>query len=150
MSIDEKEVFSKFILKCPYSIQINSIQKRPPPEPDILCKLEDGADKYFELVECVDASLAKSLSMSIGGFSSSDEQIWLEPFEKKFKKKYSRSCELLAYYDRQPIFAEDAWLSIAERFIKDNLKLSQFKKVWIYSVPQERILLTYPDEQGEK
>lgn len=146
MGIDEKEVFSKFILKCPYSIQPNSIQKRPPPEPDILCILEDGADKYFELVECVDASLAKSLSMPAGGFSSPDEQIWLEPFIKKFKKKYSRSCELIAYYDRQFILAENTWLPIVERFIKDNLKRSPFEKVWIYSVPQERILLIHPNE----
>lgn len=143
MGTDEKSVFNMFVLACPYPIQKDSIQKRQPPEPDIYCKLKDSADKYFELVECIDASLAKS---SGGGFSSPDEQVWVEPFEKKFRKKYAKSCELLAYFDIQPMFAETTWLPIVESFIKYNLKRSPFNKVWIYSVPQQRILFTYPNE----
>ncbi len=147
MGRGEIEIFRKFIPKCPYPIQKGSIQKMSPPEPDILCKLEDGEEKYFELVECVDAYLAESLSLKIpvGGFLPTDGQIWTEPLEKKFIKKYPKICELFAYYDRQPIIAENTWLLIMEDYIKNNLKRSQFKRVWIYSVPQERILFTYPN-----
>ena len=55
---NELKIFRKFAEICPYSIDINSIEKREPPEPDILCKMVDGEMLAFEIVVGLDRSLA--------------------------------------------------------------------------------------------
>ena len=142
---DEEAIFNNFLKKCPYSIQNDSIEKRQAPEPDILCKLLDGTPVCFELVECVDNSIAKSVygDSLQGGFFSDD--LSLERIAKKFGKKYSNSCDLLVYFDLQPVVAEKSWLPQVQNFIRENIKNSSFKRVWIYSIPQEKIMFVYPE-----
>jgi|SRR6516165_6562975 hypothetical protein len=50
---EEKELraFKAFAGTVDLGIVMNSIQKRDPPEPDILCRLENGSHVAFELVE---------------------------------------------------------------------------------------------------
>lgn len=141
---DEEAIFRKFIERCAYPIQDGSIEKRQAPEPDILCKLLDGALAYFELVELVDNSIAKSIygGSLQGGFFSDD--LCLERIAKKFGKKYPNGCDLLAYFDLQPIVAEKSWLPGVESFIRENIKQSSFKRVWIYSIPQKKVMFVYP------
>ncbi len=55
---NELRIFRKFAKICPYSIDLNSIEKREPPEPDILCKTVDGEMLAFEIVIGIDRSLA--------------------------------------------------------------------------------------------
>ncbi len=143
-SEDEVAIFSKFARSLPYFTQIDSIQKGQEPEPDIVCKLSDGTTVYFELVECVDNSVAKFFyggSLN-GGFFSDD--LCLGSIAKKVKKKYSHSCDLLVYFDLQPVVTEKSWLPYVEDFVKENIKQSPFKRIWIYSVPQEKIMSIYP------
>jgi len=63
----EKEIyiFRKFAKLCPYSINLDSIIKKEPPEPDILCSLPDGSIIAFELTEIIDEDLAGSFNDSI-------------------------------------------------------------------------------------
>ena len=58
----EKEIniFKKFAKLCHYSINLSSIIKKEPPEPDISCSLSDGSILAFELVEIIDEDLARS------------------------------------------------------------------------------------------
>lgn len=60
-SKNELRIFKKFAESCPYPIDFESIEKRSPPEPDILCRLSDGTALAFELMECIDASLSRSI-----------------------------------------------------------------------------------------
>jgi hypothetical protein len=50
----ELTIFGEFALVCPLGIEANSIEKRDPPQADILCKLADGVSVAFEMVELVD------------------------------------------------------------------------------------------------
>ena len=56
----EIKVFKKFAKLCSYSINLNSIIKKEPPEPDISCSLSDGSIIAFELVEIIDEDYARS------------------------------------------------------------------------------------------
>lgn len=58
----ELEVFKSFTKHYPCKIEINSIEKRYPPEPDIYCKLVNGEKISFEITECVDNRIMKEWS----------------------------------------------------------------------------------------
>lgn len=47
----ERDIFRLFVQSADLPVLPRSIQSRPPPEPDILCQLEDGAFVAFELGE---------------------------------------------------------------------------------------------------
>jgi hypothetical protein len=61
----EIQIVKKFAEICPYKINLNSIKKKDPPEPDIFCKLDNRLELNFELVECLDNSIAKTTSDQI-------------------------------------------------------------------------------------
>lgn len=59
----ELRVFRDFAAVCGLGIEVASIQKRDPPEADILCRIADGSALAFEMVELVDrAKIAKPLA----------------------------------------------------------------------------------------
>ena len=58
----ERRVFQKFITTSKLSIVPESVESRPPPEPDILCLDAQEGHIAFELVEICDESLARKLS----------------------------------------------------------------------------------------
>ncbi len=47
----ELEAFQRFIVAADLPVIPGSIEKRPPPEPDIRCRFQDGSAVAFELVE---------------------------------------------------------------------------------------------------
>ena len=61
----ELRVFRLFVVAAELAIPEHSIQKREPPEPDILCELEDHGLTAFELVETIDPALAQSAAAQI-------------------------------------------------------------------------------------
>ena len=62
---NEIRVFNKSARLCPYPIHLNSITKKEPPDPDVSCTLSDGSTKAFELVECIDNSIAQLIHDSL-------------------------------------------------------------------------------------
>jgi hypothetical protein len=64
-SIPEIEVIKKFSGICPYRIKPSSAEQRDPPEPDILCQLEDGSFYAFEVKEVVCEFVARGMSEKI-------------------------------------------------------------------------------------
>lgn len=61
----EIRIFRMFATLVPYPISLSSITKKEPPEPDISCNLSDGTAMAFELVECIDNSIAQSIYDSL-------------------------------------------------------------------------------------
>lgn len=55
----ELTVFRAFAQACPLPIKPESIAKRDPPEPDILCTVDGQGEVGFELTEVVDPGLAR-------------------------------------------------------------------------------------------
>ncbi len=55
----EVEIFRRFAAASPLGVVPASIEKRPPPEPDILCDTGIQGRIAFELVEIIDEDLAK-------------------------------------------------------------------------------------------
>lgn len=62
----ELAVFQAFALVCPLLIRPESIEKRPTPEPDILCHVEGQGAVAFELTQIVDQDVARRFSSKIG------------------------------------------------------------------------------------
>jgi hypothetical protein len=60
---NEIRIFKMFSKLTPYSIDINSIKKEKPPEPDISCNLSDGTKIAFELVGLGGSHLQMSLNI---------------------------------------------------------------------------------------
>src|SRR5262245_57270826 len=58
-------IFGRFVEVCGLPIARSSIEKREPPEPDIHCQFEPEGCAYFELVEIVDADLARAVGNQI-------------------------------------------------------------------------------------
>ena len=61
----ELRVFEEFAKACPIDIELPSIEKRQPPNPDIYCRTADGAELFFELVEVVDSGVATVTSQQV-------------------------------------------------------------------------------------
>lgn len=57
--VREQKIFSLFADVCVLAIQPDSIEKRRPPQPDILCKIEREGSVAFEMVELIDQGLAQ-------------------------------------------------------------------------------------------
>lgn len=59
---NEIRIFKKFARACPYKIDLNSIVHKDPrkKEPDISCNLLDGHNIAFEIVQCLDPTIAQS------------------------------------------------------------------------------------------
>jgi len=97
----EIRVFKKFALNYPLPIDLNSIQKKQPPEPDILCCIEDGTKIAFELVELIDKGLAKRTLNAINLKRTFDEHFEKLPSDRKaqFHQKYGNAFIHIAFKD---------------------------------------------------
>src|SRR3989338_8426403 len=90
----EIEIFSRFVSASKRPIDSATIEKREPPEPDILCMHRDEGRLAFELVEICDHKLAKFMStVTEGGvyyLRTSDPSPQI--MRKKLRKKYRATC----------------------------------------------------------
>lgn len=59
----EKKVFENFSNVAAINILPGTIESRPPPEPDILCQLENSDHVAFELTELIDQDFMARLSL---------------------------------------------------------------------------------------
>ncbi|CAB1055350.1 hypothetical protein D1BOALGB6SA_83 [Olavius sp. associated proteobacterium Delta 1] len=57
----ELRIFRSFAEVCELPIDVMTIEKREPPEPDILCKINDGGTITFELTELIDRGFANMI-----------------------------------------------------------------------------------------
>jgi hypothetical protein len=101
----EIQIFKKFTDECPYKINLTSVKKENPPKPDIYCRLKDGTELYFELVECLDNSIAKTTSNQISLKYLLDDEKNNLPLCKKirFKRKYKNALIYIAFNEKLPL-----------------------------------------------
>ena len=59
----EMEVFKAFAKAAPFSVLPDTIENRSPPEPDILCEINDVGQVGFELTELIDQSYMARLGL---------------------------------------------------------------------------------------
>jgi len=97
----EITVFLRFLEVSQLPINRESVEKRSPPEPDILCTHQSEGLLAFELVEMCDSRLAKSLAKASDGYlRTSDPSANI--ISKKLRKNYETDApiELLCYAGR--------------------------------------------------
>ena len=63
----EKKIFSLFAEACALPVRPESIEKRNPPEPDILCEIKGEGPVAFEMVELIDQNIAQGTNEQIRG-----------------------------------------------------------------------------------
>ena len=105
----EIHIFKKFAQLAPYTINLSTIIKKEPPEPDISCNLSDGTTIAFELVECIDNSIAKMTYDSMNLKNIFDDELDKLPEEKKgrFKEKFKNALIYIAFVkDNNPYFCQ--------------------------------------------
>jgi len=141
-SQNELKVFKKFAEVYPYSINCDSIEKRNPPEPDILCKSLDGRVIAFEVVECIDSFLASSIWNCVETTRVFYDAIEKLPNDEKhrIKSKFGDVLitivfpEDLEWVERRcllkPIF-EQLWT------LENEKKVEEAKKSLSFLTPQE-------------
>lgn len=103
----ELSVFAEFVRLSGIAIDMTSVKKRSPPEPDLLCSHEIDGPVAFELVELCDPNIAQMLAnpMRPGNeyIRTSDPSACI--VQKKLRKSYktAHSIELLCYTDGRVI-----------------------------------------------
>ena len=128
----ERRVFQKFITTSKLSIVPESVESRPPPEPDILCLDAQEGHIAFELVEICDESLARKLSAidkEEFGFLRSQDSSWAV-LRKKLRKSYltGHPVELLCYVDRS-LSTDSQILATIQPMI--DMYSGQFRRIWL-------------------
>lgn len=94
----EIAVFMRFLAASQLPIDRNSVEKRSPPEPDILCTHKSEGPIAFELVEMCDPKLAQSIAEASEAYlRTSDPSAKI--ISKKLRKEYETDAtlELLCY-----------------------------------------------------
>lgn len=97
----EIEFFSEFVTASNLPYDLSTVEKRSPPEPDIICAHQTDGLVAFELVEICDPNLAEfNANVTVGG---AHYMRTADPTPKIIKKKLSRKykttypIELLCY-----------------------------------------------------
>jgi hypothetical protein len=141
-SRNELRVFKRFAEVCPYSINFDSIEKRNPSEPDILCKLSDGRTIAFEIVECIDSSLSRSISNSCKLGSAFYKMIEELPDERKYrvKSKFGDVLITVVFHEGIPLIKKRRLIEpIFNQLwtLENEKKIEEAKKCLSFLTPQE-------------
>jgi hypothetical protein len=131
----EIEIFSRFVPASKLPFDLNTIEKRQPPEPDILCThLDDGA-VAFELVEICDPNLAEFMStVTEGGvFYMRTVDPSAQIVRKKLRREYETDypVELLCYTNGRVITPADVILPTIRPYLASWR--STFRRAWLLS-----------------
>ncbi len=129
--VAEMAFFSQFISISGLPYHLSTAEKRPTPEPDILCIHDADGPVAFELVELCDSKIAKSIvKLDPEYIRTSDPSV--EIIRKKLTRQYNTAypIELLAYTNGAIITPVDVIIpSIKEALNSDH----PFRRVWLLS-----------------
>jgi len=114
---DEIRIFIEFARAASPGIDINSIESRDPPQPDILCSDSTTGMRAFELAELIDRIFARDLALCSGTKMILENYCnYLQPAEQiAFGDKFGNA---LLYFE----FSRKASLSRRERLIPVALR----------------------------
>lgn len=128
----ELRVFRDFLTRSNLPIDPDSVEKRDPPEPDILCRHRDEGLIAFELVELCDPNIASAPtrrnSLNIDFFWTNDPSA--EILRKKLSKVYVtlHPIELVCYSADRIITPDDVIIPTIRPYIESNP--GPFRRVW--------------------
>lgn len=128
----EKEVavFMRFLEASRLPIDPSSIEKRSPPEPDILCTHRSEGTTAFELVEMCDPRLARSSAKASDGYlRTSDPSANI--ISKKLRKKYQTDApiELLCYTAGRIVTPDNVILPTIKSYLRSWRHT--FRRAWL-------------------
>lgn len=89
----EFAIFKAFAEICGLPIKLDSVDKKNPPEPDILCEVSGNGLLAFELVEIIDRDFANTLVKQIATQNELKKYLSILPnaVRVKFNKLYSNA-----------------------------------------------------------
>jgi hypothetical protein len=126
----EVAIFRQFIDQTALPIDPQSIVKRNPPEPDILCLHEEEGYIAFELMEICDSNLANAMSKEGEG-----SFLWTsDPTPKVLQKKLSRRyrtnypVDLLLYTNGRIVTPDNLIIPRVKRMMERSK--GQFSRIW--------------------
>jgi hypothetical protein len=126
----EISLFREFVTQSALPIDPQSVIKRDPPEPDILCLHEEEGYVAFEMMEICDSQLAKAMSKT-----GEDSFLWTsDPTPKALKKKLSKKyttnypVELLVYTNGRVVTPDNMIIPTIKRM--SGRSKGQFKRLW--------------------
>lgn len=131
----EMEIFVRFVDISKLPIDLATVEKREPPEPDILCTHRDEGRLAFELVEICDPNLAEFMAtVSQGGayyMRTADPSAKI--IRKKLRRKYQTACpiELLCYTDGRAITPANVILPRIRPYLTSWK--NTFRRAWLLS-----------------
>jgi len=126
----EVDVFLRFLELSQLKIDPDSIEKRSPPEPDILCTHQPEGQVAFELVEMCDRLLAKSIAEASDRYlRTSDPSPRI--VSKKLRRKYQTGApiELLCYTAGRIVTPDNVILPAIEPYLKSWRNV--FRRAWL-------------------
>jgi hypothetical protein len=126
----ELAVFLRFLEASRLPIDRNSVEKRSPPEPDILCTHQSEGKIAFELVEMCDPRFARSIAKASEGYlRTSDPSANI--ISKKLRKKYETDApiELLCYTVGRIVTPDNVILPTIGPYLRSWRHT--FRKAWL-------------------
>jgi hypothetical protein len=126
----EVAVFLRFLEASHLPIDRNSVEKRSPPEPDILCTHQPGGTVAFELVEMCDSRVASSIAKASESYlRTSDPSPNI--ISKKLRKKYEIDApiELLCYTAGRIVTPDDVILPTIKPYLMTWRHT--FRRAWL-------------------
>jgi hypothetical protein len=126
----EVAVFLRFLEASRLPIDRTSVEKRSPPEPDILCTHQSEGAVAFELVEMCDPRLASSIAKASDGYlRTSDPSPNI--ISKKLRKKYETAVpiELLCYTAGRIITPDKLIVSTIKPYLR--MWRHTFSRAWL-------------------
>lgn len=141
-AIHELEIFARFVAATTFRIDPSTVEKRAPPEPDVLCRTVDGQLVAFELVELCDPNLAKAFAnftaMENAYIRTSDPSGLI--IQKKLRRRYKtpHPIELVCYTDGRIGTPADVIIPVAVRQLQASAH--NFRKAWFLCRKQVHVL----------
>jgi hypothetical protein len=139
----EVTIFEQFVKLSGMPVDPRSIEKREPPEPDILCTHVEQGCLAFELVELCDSTIAQLVSRARDGQSHAT---WTrdpsrEILTKKLSKPYrtTHPIDLLCYTDGRIITPDDVILPTLRPML--DCWSGVFRQVWLLA--ETRVYLVW-------
>ncbi len=132
----ERRIFREFVDRSSLPIDLNTIESREPPEPDIYCIHAEDGPLAFELVELCNEELAKDASDQIKrgkqpGFHMLDDPTGAA-VRQKISKTYPNQVpiELLCYTDGLLVTPDDLILEAITETVRDH-GYGHFRRIWL-------------------
>jgi hypothetical protein len=139
-SEDEIKAFRHFLQKADINVVPDSIVKRNPPEPDILCRLIDGSGLAFELVELVNRKNVAG-SKAASPLASLVERAYQElprDFKNRFDVKFCNRA--LSFAFRTDVTRNQITPKLPRILRELATQSSLTDDLWKFSAPVMRVL----------